>query len=110
VFIAATAAAATSFGVVLAVVCRSRKQVEGISTLIVLVMSAIGGSWFPLFIMPEWMQTAANFTLTGFAMKGFLGVYYYGRSLGELWPQWGALLATAAVLGGTAAAMFRRRC
>lgn len=109
VLIFATAAAATSFGVLLAVVCRSRKQVEGLSTLIVLVMSAIGGSWFPLFIMPEWMQTAAGFTLTGWAMKGFLGVYYYGRTLPELWPQLAALCGTALVLGGVATALFRRR-
>ncbi len=109
VLILATAAAATGFGVILAVLCRSRKQVEGLSTLLVLVMSAIGGSWFPLFIMPEWMQTAAGFTLTGWAMKGFLGVYYHGRTLPELWPQLAALCGTALVLGVGATRLFRRR-
>src|SRR4029079_11062795 len=52
----ATCAAATSFGIFIATVGRSQKQIEGISVLVILVMSAIGGSWFPLFLAPSWMQ------------------------------------------------------
>jgi ABC-2 type transport system permease protein len=108
-FIAATATAATGFGVLLAVVGRSRKQVEGLSTLIILVMSAIGGSWFPQFIMPEWMQTVAGFTLTGWAMKGFQGLYYFGKPLLELWPQLALLFGLGFSLLAVSTALFKRR-
>jgi ABC-2 type transport system permease protein len=58
-----TGFAAAGFGVLLAVVCRSRKQLEGISVLVILTMSALGGSWFPLAIVPEWFRRIGHFTL-----------------------------------------------
>lgn len=109
VFVVATAAAATGLGSLLAVVGRTRKQIEGLSTLIILVMSAIGGSWFPIFIMPEWMQNLAGCTLTGWAMKGFQGVYYYGKSLADLWKELALLLGFAAALLAASLAAFRKR-
>jgi ABC-2 type transport system permease protein len=109
VFIVATAAAATGLGSLLAVVGRTRKQIEGLSTLIILVMSAIGGSWFPIFIMPEWMQNLAGCTVTGWAMKGFQGVYYYGKSLADLWKELALLFGFAAALLAASLAVFRKR-
>ncbi|WP_054717856.1 ABC transporter permease [Marinifilum fragile] len=50
------AIACSSFGIFMASVCKSRKQVESLSTLIILVISAIGGSMMPLFFMPAIMK------------------------------------------------------
>lgn len=108
-FTAATAAAATGFGVLLAVVGRTRKQVEGLSTLIVLVMSAVGGSWFPLFIMPKVMQTLSRFTLTAWAMEGFNGMFWNDLGLGELLLPLGVLSGVAVALFATSSVLFRRR-
>ena len=52
-----TAAAAAGFGLVLATLSRTRAQLSGISTIVILTMSAIGGSMFPRFLMSETMQT-----------------------------------------------------
>ena len=46
--ILATAFACASFGIFIASIAKTRKQVESYSTLIILVMSAIGGSMVPL--------------------------------------------------------------
>ena len=51
-----TAAACASFGLLLAAICRSRMQLVALSNLAILVMSALGGSMFPRFLMPEKMQ------------------------------------------------------
>jgi len=73
---AATALAASAFGLLLASLCRSRSQLSGLSTIIILIMSAVGGSMVPRFIMPEVMETMGRFTFNGWAMDGFLAVFW----------------------------------
>jgi ABC-2 type transport system permease protein len=90
--------AATGLGLVLAVWCRSQKQLEGLSTLVILAMSALGGSWFPLAITPAWFQTAGHFTLNAWAMDGFQGLFWYGKDLLGIAREIGVLLALGAVL------------
>jgi ABC-2 type transport system permease protein len=53
-----TAFAVAAFDMLLASVCRTRAQLGALSTLVILVMSSIGGSMFPRFLMPEAMQKA----------------------------------------------------
>ena len=82
-----TAGAASSLGMVLASICRSRAQLAGISTVIILVMSALGGSMMPKFIMPEIVQEIGKATFNSWAMQGYLEVFWYSKSdigLGEL--------------------------
>src|SRR5690349_5455485 len=72
----AVVSAATGLGLVLAVYARSRKQLEGFSTLVILVMSALGGSWFPLIATPEWYRKLGHFTLNAWAMDGYQGILW----------------------------------
>jgi ABC-2 type transport system permease protein len=46
-----TAAATGAFGLVLAALSKSREQLSGFSTILILVMSALGGSMLPRFLM-----------------------------------------------------------
>jgi ABC-2 type transport system permease protein len=78
----------------LATIAKSRAQLNGISTVVILVMSALGGSMVPRFAMPEFMNTTALFTFNGWALDGYLKVFWYGdpgasllRSLLSLAPQ-----------------------
>jgi ABC-2 type transport system permease protein len=97
-----TAAAAASFGLVLAAACRTRAQLGGLSTIVILVMSAIGGSMFPRFLMPEAMQRLGLLTFNGWALDAYLKVFWREAPLLELWPQLAVLLGmTAAFLGVT---------
>lgn len=77
--IVATAFAATGMAMLIASVCKTRAQASGISLLIVLSMSALGGSWWPLYIVPDWLQTVAHVTLTAWAMSGFNNLLVYGQ-------------------------------
>lgn len=77
VMIPATAAACAAFGILLATLCRSRAQMSGLSTIVILVMSALGGSMVPRFVMPAFMETTARFTVNGWALDGFLAVLWY---------------------------------
>jgi ABC-2 type transport system permease protein len=92
---AVTAAAVTGFGILFAVVCRSKAQLEGLSTLVVLTMSALGGSWFPLAITPEWYRFLGHFTLNAWAMDGYQGLFWYGKGLLGILPEIGVLAGIA---------------
>lgn len=91
----ATAAAVTGFGVLFAVLARSRKQLEGLSTMVVLTMSALGGSWWPLAITPDWYQFLGHFTLNAWAMDGFQGIFWYGQGVLGILPEIGVLCGIA---------------
>ena len=64
ILIAAITLSATGLGMLVAVLVTTEDQANSISSLLVLTMSAIGGSWWPLFIEPQFMQDMAHFTIT----------------------------------------------
>jgi len=110
-----TAAAAAGFGLVLATACKTRAQLNGISRVVILVMSALGGSMVPRFVMPKFMDTAALFTFNGWALDGFLKIFWYNdlhatvaQSLLSVVPQIAMLTVLAAVFVGIARALARR--
>jgi ABC-2 type transport system permease protein len=106
---ACVAASATGFGILLGVLCRTRKQLEGLSTLVILVMSALGGSWFPLSQTPEWFQTLGHFTLTAWAMDGYHAIFWHQQGLAEILLEMGILLAIAAATSASAMYLWTRR-
>tara|TARA_R110002072_G_scaffold125244_6_gene260953 strand:+ start:19429 stop:20817 length:1389 start_codon:yes stop_codon:yes gene_type:complete len=73
--------ATTALGLFFATWLKTQKQLESVSTVVILVMSAVGGAWFPREITPEWFQTAGLFTITAWAMDAYHGVLWYGKGL-----------------------------
>ena len=103
-----TAAAAAAFGLLIATLCRTRAQLSGISTILILTMSAIGGSMFPRFLMTETMQKAGLVTFNAWALDGYLKVFWRDAPIVDLWPQV-LVLGTLAVVFLAAARVFARR-
>jgi len=103
-----TAAAAAAFGLVLATASRSRAQLSGMSTIVILTMSALGGSMFPRFLMSETMQTVGLATFNAWALDGYLKVFWYQTSLVDLWPQVAVLAGLAATFLAVARLLARR--
>lgn len=80
----ATVAAVTAFGMIWSAIAKSYDQVTSMTTVIVLVMSGIGGSMFPRIIMPEWMQNLGLITINGWAIDGYLDALYYYKGPGSI--------------------------
>jgi ABC-2 type transport system permease protein len=99
----ATALAAAALGILLAVLCRSRTQLAGISTVVILVMSVLGGSMFPRFLMSAQLKTAGLFTFNAWALDGYQKVFWYEAGLFDLAPQ--VVVLTGLALTFIAAAM-----
>jgi ABC-2 type transport system permease protein len=74
IFVAAYAC--SSFGIFLASFSKSRQQVQGLSKLIVLLMSVIGGSMIPIFMMPEFMQKIAVVSVNYWGVQGFYDIFW----------------------------------
>ncbi len=68
--------ACSGFGVVLASFAKTRQEVQGYSTLVVLVMSAIGGSMVPVFVMPEIMQKIAVVSVNYWGIQGIYDIFW----------------------------------
>ena len=102
------AAAAAAFGLMLATISRSRQQLSGISTIVILTMSAVGGSMFPRFMMSETMQRFGLVTFNAWALDGYLKVFWYQQPLLQLWPQVAVLTGLTIVFLGAARTFARR--
>jgi linearmycin/streptolysin S transport system permease protein len=104
----ATAAAAAALALVLATLARSRAQLSGFSTILILTMSALGGSMFPRFLMSETMQRVGLVTFNAWALDGYLKVFWRDAPVWQLWPQLAVLAGLAVVFLGAARVMARR--
>jgi len=103
-----TAGAAAGFGLVLATLCKSRQQLGGLSTILILTQSALGGSMFPRFLMPNSIKKIGNFTFNAHALDGYQAVFWRDARLIELWPQVAILAALTIVFMTVARALARR--
>ena len=83
----ATAAVCSAFGLMLASVCRSRMQLVALSNLSILLMSALGGSLFPRFLMSEKLQKIGLVTLNAWALDGFQKIFWRDEPVWAIWPQ-----------------------
>lgn len=102
------AAACTAFGMLLAAISPSPEAAAGFATLLILVMCSIGGAWFPVTLMPEFIQQASRFTLVYWALEGFSQVLWADASFLELLPTLGILGGMTAVAMVIAIWQFKR--
>ncbi|MFN8589061.1 MAG: ABC transporter permease [Candidatus Eisenbacteria bacterium] len=94
-----TAACVAAFGLALGAFARTRQQLQGISNLVILGLSAIGGSMFPRFLMSETLQKVSLVGFNAWALDAYRKVFWFELPLAALWPQLLALGAfTAAFL------------
>ncbi len=103
-----TAFAVGSFGMLLASLCQTRAQLGPLSTLVILIMSSVGGSMFPRFLMPQAMQKAGLLTINAWAIDGFTKVFWRDEPVSHLWPQVLVLLTVGVVLFTVARRLSRR--
>jgi ABC-2 type transport system permease protein len=104
----AASACAASMSLALASLCKSRQQATTLSNFIVLVMSAIGGSMVPRFLMPDWLQEASWLFPTAWAIEAYNGLLWRGDGLDDLALPVGALVGASLVSFGLAIAALRR--
>jgi len=94
-----TAAATASFAMLLATLCKTRAQLNAVSVVIILSMSAVGGSMIPRFAMSDRMKEIGRWTFNAWALDGYQKVFWYQSPLSSLQTEVTVLLGSSVVLG-----------
>ena len=102
------ASLAASIGLLTASLCKSSAQMHTVSTFVVLLFSAGGGSMVPRFMMPDWLQDFGKFTPNSYAIDAVYGILARGQSVVELLDVWYVLFGGAAILLALAAIISHR--
>jgi len=87
----------TGLGTLLSVVVRTSAQAGAFAVLISMVTSMLGGAWWPIEIVPRFMQNIARFTPQYWAINGFNKIITRGFGITEILPNFYVLLAISAI-------------
>lgn len=102
--------ALTAAGLAMLIVSASatRHQAQTVSTLAILVLSAVGGSMVPRYVMPPLFQSLGWLTPNTWAIEAYRGIFWYEDALSAIWQPC-AVLAATGLLGLALAVVLARR-
>jgi len=84
VFIFAFGLSSASMGVYFSTLFSNPNKCAGLGSLIVIIMAALGGCWWPLEVVPQYLRYVAYILPTGWAMDGFAKIMSFGYALPEV--------------------------
>jgi len=103
-----TYAALVAFlGILLGSLARTSGQAVAIGVLASNFLAALGGCWWPIEIVPEWMQKLALLLPTGWAMNALHKLVSFGDPASAVLPHLLVTAAAAIVAGWGATRVFR---
>jgi ABC-2 type transport system permease protein len=80
------AMAATGYGVLIAVYFRTPQQALSFGSVSVVILSAIGGVWVPVYVMPEILQTVSRFSPMSWGLESFNDLFLRQASIQAILP------------------------
>lgn len=80
------AMAATGYGVLIAVYFRTPQQALSFGSVSVVILSAIGGVWVPVYVMPEILQTLSRFSPMSWGLEAFNDLFLRQASIQSILP------------------------
>jgi ABC-2 type transport system permease protein len=107
----AVAAAAASGGIALALAaaCPTREQAQTLSTFVVLILAAVGGSMAPRFLMPAPLQTLGWLTPHAWVIEAYQTLLWRRVVDAQVLAAWAVLAVFAGVGFAIAWALESRR-
>ena len=99
--------ASSAFGVMLASIFKTVKSAPPAAVLVSLVAAPLGGSWWPLFILSDWMRSLALLTPHGWANTAFNRLMLFGGDFESVMFEMLALAGFAVAFIGVAVWRFR---
>lgn len=99
--------AATAISLAFSTMVRTQGQAAGIALLLSLTLAPLGGAWWPLSIVPEWMRTVGHISPIAWSQDAFQQLLYYHGTLSTILPQLGVLLLFAVVFFAIGLMRFR---
>lgn len=90
----AASVACAGLAMLLATLCQTRRQAQTVANTVILVLSALGGSMVPRFLMPDVLKDLGWLTPNTWALEAYSGIFWRGEPLT-------AVLLPVALLAGT---------
>jgi ABC-2 type transport system permease protein len=84
---------------VMQTLAHTQEGASAVAQMLTISLALLGGNFFPLFQMPDVMQTVSAITPNGWALRGFTDVAYDGATLADLGPHITAIMGFAVVTG-----------
>lgn len=103
----AAAATSTGLGIMVAALARTEAQVGGLTVLLLLSLSALGGCFIPRFVMPSWLRVVGLVTPHAWALDAYQDLLVRGYNFSEVLPKIGVLGAFAVIFFGIGVWRFR---
>jgi ABC-2 type transport system permease protein len=103
----AAAATSTGLGVMVAALARTEAQVGGLTVLLLLTLSALGGCFIPRFVMPQWLRIVGLITPHAWALDAYQDLLVRGYNFFEVLPKVCVLIAFAVIFFGIGVWRFR---
>ena len=107
VLAAAVSLAALGYGLLVSVVARSTEHAVVLGGGGIIIMAALGGIMVPTYVMPDIMQTVAQFSPMSWALSGFQTLLLRQAGLEQILPVLGRLAAFGLLTLTAAAAVYR---
>ena len=104
-----TSFSVSSLGTFLAAGAKTRQQAQNMSTIIILVMSAIGGSMISLFIMPYILKKIALLSVNYWGIQGFYDLFWRVLPLKDILPKVLILMIIGILLPLASIQLFKKR-
>lgn len=92
-----SAVAAAGLALAFVLLCRSKQQAQTLANIVVLIVSAVGGSMVPRFLMPQWIQDLGWLTPNTWALEAYTEIFWRAGGFGAIALPWFALAATGAI-------------
>jgi ABC-2 type transport system permease protein len=93
------AAVAGALSILGGILCQTEKQVILLAIFGSMILSALGGCWWPIEIVPDLFKKIAMLTPSYWSMHGLQSILYFGRSYEVLMLECPVLLAFAVGFG-----------
>jgi ABC-2 type transport system permease protein len=76
--------AASGLALLVAAICRTPAQARNVSTIVVIILSVIGGSMVPRFFMPLWLRDLGWFTPNTWVLEAYSAVFWRDQGLADV--------------------------
>lgn len=79
--------AALGFSIAVGTIARTQQQAAAFGVVSVVVLTALGGLWVPVYLMPEVMRNLALWSPLNWAHVGFIDLFLRQATTAEIMPQ-----------------------
>jgi ABC-2 type transport system permease protein len=97
----------TALTLALATLLKNENQAGAITLLLTLTLAPLGGAWWPLEIVPDWMRTIGHISPVAWAMNSYNELLYFGGNVGTVLPHLGVLAGMTVVCFAFGVARFK---